>query len=489
MKLSRVIMLLVLMGIMGMATHFAIDTDVWWHLKAGEWMIENRSIIQEDPFSFTRGGTPWQYPGVWVQAMMYLMYDWFGPGALNLWTSITVVLIFLVVWKMCEGNEIVTAVFVILAAIASAIYWNARPYLLTFLIFALMYFLLDRYYRRGNGKLWLLPVLMVAWVNSHGGFLAGFILVAPYLADAFFKWWASLSEEAESKRAAKERLFHLLLVLVLMFVGSVITPHGFDLWALPFTTVGRQAEQLLINEWQSPDFHESSMLPFAGMLVIALALLGGKKDRAAVHEILLLGGFGLLGLISMRNIFFFSIIAPPIFTRYAAPVLKLIGEELNLHLKLDFDSQPNKVSGMINVALVALVGLVVILQISKYMPESANLEDFAERYPVAAVEFLKEEMPEGNMFNTYNYGGYLIWALEEYPVFVDGRADLYGDEIILPLYRVLTGSREWEQLFDEWEIGFVIVEPEVYLVPNLERAGWQKVYEDELAVILTAPEP
>ncbi len=81
------------------------------------------------------------------------------------------VLIFLIVWKMCEGNEILTAVVVILAAVASAIYWNARPYLLTFLIFALMYFLLDRYYRRGNGKLWLLPVLMVLWVNSHGGFL------------------------------------------------------------------------------------------------------------------------------------------------------------------------------------------------------------------------------------------------------------------------------------------------------------------------------
>ena len=93
------------------------------------------------------------------------------------------------------------------------------------------------------------------------------------------------------------------------------------------------------------------------------------------------------------------------------------------------------------------------------------------------------------MFNTYNYGGYLIWALEEYPVFVDGRADLYGDEIILPLYRVLTGSQEWEELFEEWEIGFVIVEPDLYLVPNLERAGWQKIYEDELAVIITAPEP
>jgi hypothetical protein len=388
---------------------------------------------------------------------------------------------------MCEGNEIVVAALVILAAIASAIYWNARPYLLTFLIFALMYFLLDRYYRKGKGKLWLLPFLMVLWVNSHGGFLAGFILLAPYLADAFFQWWVSISKKGEVKGLAKERLLHLVLILGLMLVGSVITPHGFDLWALPFTTVGRQAEQLLIHEWQSPDFHESSMLPFAGMLVIALAMLGGKKDRASLYEILLLGGFGVLGLISIRNIFFFSIVSPPILTRLSGPVLKSIGDDLNIHLKLDFNSKPTKIRGIINIVLVVLVGLVVVFQISKFLPLSANQEDFEERYPVAAVDYLKEVKPEGNMFNTYNYGGYLIWALDEYPVFVDGRADLYGDEIILPLYRILTGSEEWVEVFDEWEIGFVIVEPEAYLVPNLEHAGWQLIYQDDLAVILTAP--
>lgn len=178
MKLSKVIMLVTLLGILGMATHFAIDTDVWWHLKAGEWMIENQAVIQEDPFSFTKGGTPWQYPGVAVQAGMFLLYDFYGPGALNLLTSVVVTLIFFIVWKMCEGNEMLVAVLVILGALASAIYWNARPYLITFLIFAMMYYLLDRYYRKNKGKLWLLPILMVLWVNSHGGFLAGFILIA-----------------------------------------------------------------------------------------------------------------------------------------------------------------------------------------------------------------------------------------------------------------------------------------------------------------------
>lgn len=488
MKLSRVIMLLVLMGILGMATHFSIDTDVWWHLKAGEWMVEHKAIIQEDPFSLTRGGTPWQYPGVAVQVLMYLTYDWFGPGALNLLTSILVTVVFLIVWRMCEGNEMLVAALVILGALASAIYWNARPYLLTFLIFALMYYLLDKYYRKKQGKLWLLPVLMVVWVNSHGGFLAGFILVAPYLVDSFFFWLASLRDDQTLAPMAKERLVHLVLVTVLMLVGSVITPQGPNLWALPFTTVSRQAEQLLINEWQSPNFHDASMYPFAALLFMSLAVLGGRKERTPLHEILLLSGFGLLGLISMRNIFFFSIIAPPIYSRYLGQIFEWISGKYNINARVNFNTPPTRISGAVNAGFVIIVGLVVVFQISKFLPESANMEDFKERYPVAAVEYLKGVKPEGNMFNSYNYGGYLIWALEEYPVFVDGRADLYGDEIILPVYRILTGSDEWEEVFAEWEIGFVVVEPEFYLVSNLEKAGWVTIYKDDLAAILTAPQ-
>ncbi len=415
-------MLLVVLGILGMSTHFAIDTDTWWHLKAGEWMVENGQVIQEDPFSYTRGGTPWQYPGVWLQVGMYLLYDWFGPGALNIWTSVMIAAIFYVVWRMSEGNVLVKAVVVLLAAIASAIYWNARPYLISFLLFALMYTLLDRFYRLEKGKLWLLPVLIVVWVNSHGSFLAGFILVGPFLVDALIKWWAvrKAEDQAEVKRH-KDRALHLIIVFGLMLAASIITPHGWKLWALPFTTFSRQAEQLLITEWQSPDFHDSSMLPFAGLLFLAMAVLGGARKRLRFYEILLLAGFGYLSLVSMRNILFFSIIAPPILTRYSGKVLGDLGSDLGISLSLDFDSRPSKNAGRINVLLVVLIGLVVLLHMASFVPSEANQEDFVERYPVAAVEFLKETRPDGRIFNSYNYGGYLIWALEDYPVYVDGK--------------------------------------------------------------------
>lgn len=489
MKLSRVIMLLVVLGILGMSTHFAIDTDTWWHLKAGEWMVENGQIIQEDPFSYTRGGTPWQYPGVWLQVGMYLLYDWFGPGALNIWTSVMIAAIFYVVWRMTTGNVLLRAVVVLLAAVASAIYWNARPYLVSFLLFAIMYYLLDRYYRREKGRLWLLPVLMVAWVNSHGSFLAGFILVGPFLVDALIKWWVVRKSEDQAKvNQNREKALHISLVFGLMLVASIITPHGWRLWTLPFTTFSRQAEQLLITEWQSPDFHDSSMLPFAALLFLSMAVMGGARKRLRFYEILILAGFGYLGLVSMRNFLFFSIIAPPILTRYGGKVFSDLGDDLGISLSLDFDSEPSKMAGRINRLLVAVIGIVVLIYMASFLPPEANQENFSERYPVSAVDYLKETMPEGRIFNSYNYGGYLIWALEEYPVYVDGRADLYGDEIILPFYEILTGSQDWQQEFDRWDIKIVLVEPEIDLVGNLEGAGWARVFEDDLSVVLLSPD-
>jgi hypothetical protein len=272
-----------------------------------------------------------------------------------------------------------------------------------------------------------------------------------------------------------------------MFVGSLLTPHGIALWKLPFTTFTREAEQLLITEWQSPDFHDSALIPFAILLLVGFIIFGASRKNLSLSEVLLVAGFGYLSLVSMRNILFFSVIAPPIYSRYLKDVLGDVGAHLGLKVDLDFSRPPTRVSAILNWVIVFVCVGVGLIHISSFLPVQANMEDFKERFPVHAVEFLKEEMPKGNMFNSYNFGGYLIWALEEYPVFVDGRADLFGDEIILPFYRVLTGSEEWVDVFEKWGINFVIVEPKADLVQNLKYSGWQIVYEDDLAIIAISP--
>jgi hypothetical protein len=122
------------------------------------------------------------------------------------------------------------------------------------------------------------------------------------------------------------------------------------------------------------------------------------------------------------------------------------------------------------------------------LPQKINQDQFEETFPVAAVEFIQEYQPQGQMFNSYNYGGYLIWVLHDYPVFVDGRADLHQDEIILTWYRVINGGREWEEVFEEWGVGFVVIEPGVPLVDVLTSDGWHTVYQDDVAIVAIPPD-
>lgn len=487
MKLKQVITAVLLLSIFGMAVSFAIDSDTWWHLRAGQWMVENGEVIEADQFSYTRGGTTWQYPGVWVQVLMYLVFDSFGSGGLNIWTALMVVLVFGVVVLTTRGDPLLRAGLVLLSAVASATYWAARPYLVTYLLFALSFYLLKMYSRTGKKNIWLIAPTMLLWVNSHGGFLAGFILVGVYLFESLVlrlegKW--SDSPESGRKRAQPGELAG---VTAAMFVVSLFNPHGWKAWALPFSTVSRQAEQLFIAEWQSPDFHDPWMLPFAVMVVLTILVLGASKSRPLLKDVLLLTGFGLLGLISVRNIFFFAIIWPGVMIERFEEVLAWLKQRYGIRKELDLSSEPDRGKKMMNWLIVFMVAAVVLVKGLSVFPASANEPVMAEKFPVEAVEYVRGLQPEGNIFNSYNFGGYLTWALPEYPVYVDGRADLYGDEIVLAWYRMINGSEEWKQEFERWDIGTVLLEPGVPMIEVLKLSGWEVSYQDQVAVVLTAP--
>ncbi|MEJ2757063.1 MAG: hypothetical protein P8046_01150 [Anaerolineales bacterium] len=491
MKLSRVLIAVTFMGILAMATHVSIDSDTWWHLRAGQYMVENQKLMTADVFSYTSYGKEWQYPGLWVQVFMYLIYDWFGPGGLNLWVSFSIVLIFWVVWKTTNGNLLFRSVILILAAISSSIYWAARPYLVTYFLFAVYFYLLEQFMTKGK-KLWLIPPLMILWVNSHGGFLAGFLLFVPYIVDVVYEVIVEKKGDTGDGDNLTEngaKLKHLLAIFGLTFAASFLSPQGAKLWTLPFSTVSRQAEQLFIAEWQSPDFHNNYLIPFALMIFLVMYVLGRSNKKAPNYTLLALGGFGLLGLISIRNIFFFAIIAPAAVTAYGTDELENISQSLKFNLKLDFEKRANGFGKIMNYFLIGLVGFVCILRIVIYIPTNINTSNLAQIFPIEAVQYIKSrpgKLP-GQMFNAYNFGGYLIWALPNHPVYVDGRADLHEDEIILTWYEVWKGEPEWKSELQKWDVGFVLLEPNAPLLEKLKNAGWREIYRDEVAVIAVDP--
>ena len=117
--------------------------------------------------------------------------------------------------------------------------------------------------------------------------------------------------------------------------------------------------------------------------------------------------------------------------------------------------------------------------------------DTAQRafLPVDVAEYIEAEQPQGPMLNSYNWGGYLMFALPEYPVYVDGRTDLYRDEFLTRYLQTAVASNDWQAVLDEDGINMVVVESQSGLALALhDEAGWTLAYEDEKAVVFTRDE-
>ena len=339
MQTRNLVIWITFLAVFAMAATFAVDTDTWWHLRAGEWMAENRQILQVDVFSHTRYGEAWRYPGWLAEIPMYAIYHLAGPGGLNLWTAAMVTLAFVFVWRVQSGSPYLRAFITVLGAAASGVYWAARPYLVTFLLAGVFLWILESWRWREDAKytrhLWLLPPVMAVWANSHGGFFAGFLLLAVYLAGEAWGWlsaWILARRQSlpSPGAAIADRLRILVLVTLVTLLAACLSPVGPRLLLYPFQTVEIAALQAYIQEWQPPDFQNLSMQPFLWLLLLSLGAVGASRRRLALTDFLLLAGFSYLGFLAARNIALFALAALPPLSRYSTAALRIAGRALRI---------------------------------------------------------------------------------------------------------------------------------------------------------------
>lgn len=520
MSTRRLVVWVTFLAVFAMAARISVDTDTWWHLRAGQWIVENRRVPQSDPFSYTRAGEPWQYPGWLVEVPLYVIYRAFGPGGLNLWTAAMVTLAFGFVWARMSGGVFLRAFVLILAAAASGVYWAARPYMVTFVFAAVFLWVLEKgrrttacpeRSRRDDGRppdlsevegsvvggrwsvshIWLLPLLMLVWANSHGGFAVGFMIWGVYFFSALVHWligssvhrfmgasgrWSAVS----GRWSALSEVVALGVTGLAMLAAVCLNPSGPVMLLYPFKTVRIGALAAYIQEWQSPDFHQLQVQPFLWLLLLSLGALGASRRRISLEHFLLLAGFAYLGLTAGRNIALFALVAPIVITRHAAPLLRDASQRLGFQ---ESAAAPARWQSRLNWILLGALILAAGVKVALVVPEEVNRKHFAETLPVEAVEFIRQNKPQGRLFNSYNWGGYLLWAAPEYPVFVDGRTDLYGDEIVGQWVQVVQAEEGWEGVLDEWGVNLVLVEPFRPVARELARAGWKELYRDEVAVV------
>jgi hypothetical protein len=448
---------------------------MYWHLRTGQFILETRTIPSADPFSWTALGMPWVNVHWLSQVILYGTYVVLGMPGLALLVATLVVLAFVFVWKQMEGGPFLRAFIVVLAAAAAGAVWTLRSQMATFVFTPLIAYLLYLYKWKQIDRLWLIPIVFVFWVNTHGGYISGFMVLGAVLAGEI----ANHVLGFDGPEVLSWRRWRKLLIITLIS-GAVllINPYTIAALQLPFKTVNIGVLQDFIEEWAAPNFHELYQQPMVWMLLLTLIIVGWSGRRLDATDAALLVIFAYISFLARRNIGLFALICTPILSRHATA---LIGRYRWGQRSL---ARGNVI---VNWIILLLILAAALLKVLVPIVPASQAQAEAMILPVQAADWIVANRPAGKLFNSYNWGGYLLWRLwPDYPIYADGRTDVYPNAFLQEYLEIVTGQKDAPALFDERGIGTVIIEQESPLVTQLEKSGlWQEVYRDEKAAVLT----
>ncbi|GAB4321839.1 MAG: hypothetical protein Kow00117_10950 [Phototrophicales bacterium] len=467
MTIKRVLLVTLFGLIFVMATRVPVDTDTWWHLRSGEYTLNN-GMIYQDPFSHTKHGVDWTNHSWGAQVILYAVYELAGDLGLAVLTAALASGGMALLYPVCVGNPYMRAFVLLLGATAAAVFWSARPQMFSFFFSTLTLFILYKYKREEKDYLWAIPPMMLVWGNLHAGFSIGFILIGGFIAGEILN---NLFNRSGVQVVSFKRLKKLILMVMIAVPALMVNPYGFDMLLVPFETVSIGALRQYIQEWQSPNFQGRETWGFIGLLIALIGILGASRRRLDWTDFVLLGGTLFMALLYGRNIAVFAVVAMPALTVHLDAFLQEQGWDFKPR------SRVSRRQARLNMLLVILVVLGVVGNTVTVLNPQTVDQVQRERLPVQAAEFIATARPAGPMFNSYNWGGYLLWALPDYPVYVDGRTDLYGSDFLLRWLRAAFGQSDWRQILDDDGINLVVIEQGSGLDDRLHEADdWAQIY-------------
>lgn len=468
------------------------DPDMWWHLKTGE-RILTVGLPRVDVFSHTVPGAPWLAHEWLVDVLMWTVYGAMGFRGLGLLFAVVIVSAFFVTYLSCDGRPYVACFVVSLAALVAFGAFGIRAQMFNLLFLSVFALRIERFKdnysaRPGSGprtlarQLILLPVLTAIWANCHSGFMLGVGLLLLHVVGEGIQ--LRLGPQGES-RLDWRGIRALALTAAACLVAALVNPHGVGLFTYSFETLGaRYVANGWVIEWASPSFHDVTGWPCAAMLALGAAAWAFDRSRAQVTDALLFIGFGAAGLYSARHVSLFAVASAPVVCR--AIVRGLSATQLHAELT---GAVPEPVPSPFRRVLywTLAAGLGVLAVVHADFAFQAFDRSIATKFPVAAVDFMEREgLTNRHVYNNYGWGGYLVWR--GVPTFIDGRADVYGDEFIRKFVKAHFGREDWRVPLDEYSVECVLIVRDSRLrTLLLESGGWREAYRDGVASVLVRP--
>jgi hypothetical protein len=460
--------------------------DFWWHLKMGQVIVERWSIPRADIFSFTAAGKVFVVQNWLAEIVYYGIYRAGGLPFLIFAHSIMLALVLVPIYCLCRkaSGSLAGLVFSV-SLFAFCIPGNLRPQVFSYLLFAVYYWLLFSYCEGKQRRIWILPVLMILWVNLHGAFILGLALIAMILVCEGVRAFFVDGEGTLTHR----QLYTLGIILALCIVGTMVNPEGYKVYDYVRTVASDPSSRQFVSEWQPPTVNkiQGIVLFYVPFFVLTSVFVCARR-RPTLTELALYGAFSVFGMMAIRNAPWFLIIGVPLIARYLpqADCWRLLHRRKQNPALQGHVTPARKESRILNFAIP--IGLVAILAIQSPWMQPGRLLD--PDTPIGAMGFIDKHALTGNIYHPQAYGDYLIWRLwPKQRSFFDGRVHLF-DESFVRYYRQIEMDSHWEELLGKYQISYLLLpkgkpNSEERKMVNKAHAspGWRPLYEDSLSVL------
>jgi hypothetical protein len=461
------------------------DGDLPRHLLVGKLIRITHEIHLTDIFSYRTEGLP-SVPHEWLaQVILSGFYDVLGLGGVVFFAALIVTLTWGIVYYESlkrSGSLFTVLIFTGLGVGASLIHVLPRPHLFSYLFTALWILALEQIQKDQSQRWWILPLLMLAWVNLHGMFVLGIVIWLIYLTGDLF-------ENPSGAWLTNPRTKSMLMGGALSFVATFLSPSGFKIWEAIASLGGNAYIKSRIPEYQSANFQMAETWPFILLLLLCIASFARSTKKIPWAHVFLVTAFAGIALYSSRMLPLFAIVTVPILAKSFSEWLR---EDFPNSRFLKMEANISTINDSSNgwVWILTVILIVIFLFQSNIAIDPANKGNVFDAgfFPVKAVNWLEAHPQNGHMFNEFDWGGYiLLKSWPSYPIFMDGHTHIYGEALTREYEQVITLSTGWEDVFEKYQIEWAIVRARSSVVKALEKQGWEILYQDSTAVIVRKP--
>ena len=456
------------------------DPDFWWHLRNGQLLLTLGRLISTSPYTFTALSHHWVMQEWLTEVWFAVLTGVSGRlGVLvygDLLMLVTVGAILLRARLMGAGHGVTLGLGALMVGLGAAPIWGPRPQMETYALLAVTLYLVERQLRRGGWSAAWLPPLFLLWTNLEAGFIVGEAFLLVILGVEAWRWWRRWPGAASLRN-----LWVLTAATAAAVAATLVDPNGPVILLYPFQTQFDTAQQRLIAEWHSPDFHLTVLLPFL-FLVLSLAVLLARYRRCSGRDALLLLMVTPLAFQSVRQTAVFVVVAIPVWMVGVETLRRAVAGRSPR--RWPQGPQPRLIRA-VEAGMLAVIVLVAGTQLAAGALPRVRSAVYVARWPVCAALWLRGGPPHLRIFNQYGDGGFLADQLPQDKVFIFGDAALMGNALLSQYGRTIDLAPGWLRTLDRSRSQLVVYERGMpFALAVTHTPQWVRVYQDRRVIVL-----